>query len=134
MIKPRKEQITHLLIHFTFQEQKNDGAGFFDFGGQDEDGDDMLLGGALEPEGHETVEANGGRVHYLLEEEIHEDDLDIGGSHNISDGQGVESNGHSLTSKFAENLNIKHHVEVSFIISISFGRLKILDILSYMIS
>ena len=122
-----------MLIHFTFQEQKNDGAGYFDIGGHDEDGEGMQYVGALEPEGHETVEANGGRVHYLLEEEIHEDDLDIGGSHNISDGQGVESNGHSLPSKFAEYLNIKHHVEVSFIISISFGRLKILDIL-YMIS
>ena len=67
-----------------------------------------LLGGAIEPEGEETVEANGGRTHYLLEEEIHADDLNEDGSLEYSQDELLERNGHALSLKLVEKLNLKH--------------------------
>ena len=68
--------------------------------------DDALLGGALEPEGEETVEENGGKVNYLLEEEIEVEDI------NDSQLGNTESNGHSLSSKFSEKLQLEAHTEL----------------------
>ena len=82
-------------------------ADFFDLSGKDGTDDDDLLGGALEPEGQETVEANGGRPCYLLEEELHPDDLIQDGNLEYGQENILESNGHQLSSNFAEQLNLK---------------------------
>ena len=84
------------------------GADFFELGGKNSDElrDDDLLGGALEPEGEETAEENG-RTNYLLEEEIHPDDMY---ESEYRDGDRVESNGHDISSKLNEQLNLKHKV------------------------
>lgn len=82
------------------------GSDFFELGAH-EGLEDDLLGGALEPEGEETLEANGGRAHYLLEEEIHADDLNYV-SQEYSQDDLLETNGHGLSTKFVEKLNLKH--------------------------
>ena len=69
------------------------------------------MGGALEPEGEETVEENGGKVNYLLEEEIEVEDI------NDSQLGNTESNGHSLSSKFSEKLQLEAHAELQVQVS-----------------
>ena len=87
------------------------GSEFFEFGNEENFDDDGLLGGAIEPEGEETVEANGGKVHYLLEGDVHPDDLNENNSQDFAHPEFMESNGHSLGSKFEKQLNLKHHFE-----------------------
>ena len=99
--------IIFVFINFqNFIQEEKAGAEFFELGGQ-EDLDDDLLGGALEPEGEETVEANGGRTHYLLEEDIHIDDLNEEGYKEYSLDESSETNGHELSSQLAEKLYLK---------------------------
>ena len=84
------------------------GSDFFEFGTEENFGDDSLLGGAIEPEGEETAEANGGKVHYLLEGDVHQDDLNEARSQDFAHNEFLESNGHSLGTKFEKELNLKH--------------------------
>ena len=87
------------------------GSEFFEFGSDENFGDDDLLGGALEPEGEETAEANGGKVHYLLEGDDHPDDLNEDSSQDFSHNEFLEANGHSLGSNFEKKLNLKHQAD-----------------------
>ena len=87
------------------------GSDFFEFGNEENFDDDALLGGAIEPEGEETVEANGGKVHYLLEGDVHPDDLNEDSSQDFAHNEFLESNGHSLGSKLEKKLNLKHQID-----------------------
>ena len=88
------------------------GSDFFEFGTEENFDDDALLGGAIEPEGEETVEANGGKVHYLLEGDVHPDDLNEDSSQDFAHNEFLESNGHSLGTKLEKKLNLKHQIDV----------------------
>jgi len=105
-----KEDHDQLVGAHTIEDDNGGGSDFFEFGVQEGLEDNDLLGGALEPEGEETAEANGGRAHYLLEEEIHADDLNDG-SQDYSQDDLLETNGHGLSSKFVEKLNLKHKLD-----------------------
>ena len=78
-------------------------------GGEDLD-DETLLGGALEPEGEETVEENGGKVHYLLEEDIEVEDM-VDSSRDFCQPDSAETNGHTLSSNFSQKLQIEKNLE-----------------------
>ena len=69
------------------------------------------MGGALEPEGEETVEENGGKVHYLLEEDIEVEDMVDSSSRDFDHGENVEANGHALSSNFSQKLHLAQNLE-----------------------
>ena len=69
------------------------------------------MGGALEPEGAETVEENGGKVHYLLEEDIEVEDMVDGSSNDFGHGDNIEANGHALSSNFSQKLHLDQNLE-----------------------
>jgi len=87
------------------------GADFFALDGGDDLDDETLLGGALEPEGEETVEENGGKVHYLLEEDIEVEDMVDSSSRDFDHGENVEANGHALSSNFSQKLHLAQNLE-----------------------
>ena len=87
------------------------GADFFALDGSEGLDDDSLLGGALEPEGEETVEENGGKVRYLLEEDIEVDDMNDSCSRDLSHPEDTNTNGHGLSSTFSQKLHLEQHKE-----------------------
>ena len=87
------------------------GADFFALDGGEGLDDDALLGGALEPEGEETVEENSGKVRYLLEEDIDPDDINENNARDFSHNENTDTNGHGLSSKFSQKLHLEQNIE-----------------------